>query len=294
VSRYGFIAAVRDAHSVSVMCRVLGVSRSGFYSWCGRPPSARLLRDWGVIYHVRRVHAISRQTYGSPRIHRELRAEGIRVGKKRVARLMRKQGLEGTYRRRFRKTTVADESARPAPDLIERDFTATGPNQKWVADFTYIRTWQGWLYLAVVVDVYSRMVVGWSMRDDMHAELVVDAARMAVWRRHLTGRVIHHSDQGAQYVSGAFGQAVADAKLIDVSMGSVGDAYDNAMVESFVATLKTELIDRRSWPTRQEARLAIYEYIEAWYNPRRRHSAPGYRSPADYEKIHRKEPAQAA
>jgi putative transposase len=294
VSRYRFIAAEKDTHSVSVMCRVLGVSRSGFYSWSGRPPSGRLLRDWGVIYHVRRIHAISRQTYGAPRIHRELRADGIRVGKKRVARLMREQGLEGAYRRRFRKTTVADESARPAPDLVERNFTASAPNEKWVADFTYIRTWQGWLYLAVVVDVYSRMVVGWSMREDMKTDLVVDAARMAVWRRQLTGRVIHHSDQGAQYVSGAFDRTIQEAKLIDLSMGSVGDAYDNAMVESFFATIKTELLDRRSWPTRQEARLAIYEYIEGWYNPRRRHSALGYRSPADYEKIHRKETAQAA
>jgi putative transposase len=220
---------------------------------------------------VCRIHQISRQTYGAPRIVRELRDEGIRVGQKRVARVMRQQGLEGCYRRRFRKTTVRDESARPAPDLVERDFTATAPNQKWVADFTYVRTWQGWLYLAVV-----------------------DAAKMAVWRRHLTGRVIHHSDQGAQYVSRAFDTAVAEAKLIDVSTSSVGDAYDNAMVESFFATIKTELLDRRSWPTRQDARLAIYEYIEAWYNPRRRHSALGYQSPADYEKIHRKEPAQAA
>jgi putative transposase len=294
VSCFTFIAAEKEAHSVSLMCRVLGVSRSGFYSWGSRPPSAHLFRDWGVIYHLQRVHQISRQTYGAPRIHRELRAEGIRVGVKRVARLMRQQGLEGTYRRRFRTTTVRDESARPAPDLIERDFTATAPNQKWVADFTYVRTWQGWLYLAVVIDVYSRMIVGWSMRGDMKADLVVDAAKMAVWRRHLTGRVIHHSDQGAQYVSRAFDTAVADAKLIDLSMGSVGDAYDNAMVESFFATIKTELLDRRSWPTRHETRLAIYEYIEGWYNPRRRHSALGYLSPADYERIHREETAQAA
>jgi Transposase and inactivated derivatives len=294
VSCFRFIAAEKEAHSVSLMCRVLGVSRSGFYAWSCRPPSAHLFRDWGVIYHLRRVHQISRQTYGAPRIHRELRAEGIRVGVKRVARLMRQQGLEGSYRRRFRKTTVADESARPAPDLIERDFTATAPNQKWVADFTYVRTWQGWLYLAVVIDVYSRMIVGWSMREDMKADLVVDAAKMAVWRRHLTGRVIHHSDQGAQYVSRAFDTAVADAKLIDLSMGSVGDAFDNAMVESFFATIKTELLDRRSWPTRHEVRLAIYEYIEGWYNPRRRHSALGYLSPADYERIHQEETAQAA
>lgn len=294
MSCYKFIAAEKDEFPVSVMCRVLGVSRSGFYAWMTRPPSVRLERDWGLIIHLRRIHMISRQTYGAPRIHQELRSEGIRVGQKRVARLMGQDGLAGTHRRRFQTTTVADESARPAPDLVERDFTATGPNQLWVADFTYVRTWQGWLYLAVVLDVYCRMVVGWSMRDDMKADLVVDALQMAWWRRAPVGRLIHHSDQGGQYVSGPFNTAVAEAKLIDVSMGSVGDAYDNAMAESFFATIKTELLDRRSWPTRQQARTAIYEYIEGWYNPHRRHSALDYQSPANYEKIHREETAQAA
>ena len=207
-----------------MMCRVLKVSRSGFYNWQTRPPSARLVRDWGLIYHVRRVHMISRQTYGAPRISRELRADGISVGQKRIARLMRQQGVEGTHRRRFRTTTIRDETQRPAPDLVERDFTATAPNQLWVADFTYVRTWAGWLYLAVVVDAFSRMVVGWSMRDNMEADLVVDALQMARWRRRPAGRVTHHSDQGAQYTSTAFGHAIRDAKIIDVSMGSVGDA----------------------------------------------------------------------
>jgi putative transposase len=294
VSCFRFIAAERDDHSVSTMCRVLGVSRSGFYAWRSRPPSATRLRDWGLIYHVRRIHQISRRTYGAPRIHAELRADGVAVAKKRVARLMGQQGLEGAHRRRFRKTTVRDESSRPAPDLVERDFTVTGPNELWVADITYVRTWAGWLYVAVVVDAYSRMVVGWSMRDDLKACLVVDALRMARWRRRPSGRVVHHSDQGSQYTSFAFGRTVREAKIIDVSMGSVGDAFDNAMAESFFASLKTELVDRHSWPTRQAARTAIYEYIEGWYNPRRRHSALGYLSPADYEKIHRKEPAQAA
>lgn len=289
-----FIAAEKDNHSVSLLCRVLEVSRSGFYAWSTRPPSQRLVRDWGLIYHLRRIHGISRQTYGAPRIHRELRGEGVRVGQKRVARLMCQEGLEGTHRRRFRTTTVRDEATRPAPDLVERDFTATAPDQLWVADFTYVRTWVGWLYLAAVLDAYSRMIVGWSMRDDMEADLVIDALQMARWRRKPAGRVIHHSDQGSQYTSTAFGHAIRDAKIVDTSMGSVGDAYDNAMAESFFATIKTELLDRRSWPTRQQARTAIYEYIEGWYNPHRRHSALDYHSPANYEKMHREEAAEAA
>lgn len=289
-----FIAVEKDNHSVSMLCRVLCVSRSGFYAWQTRPASVRLERDWGLIIHVRRVHMISRQTYGAPRIHRELRADGVRVGRKRIARLMSQEGLQGTHRRRFGVTTVRDEASRPAPDLVDRVFTATGPDQLWVADFTYVRTWAGWLYLAVVLDVFSRMVVGWSMRDDMQADLVVDALQMARWRRSPTGRVIHHSDQGSQYTSSAFDHAIGDARVIDMSMGSVGDAYDNAMAESFFATIKGELLDRRSWPTRQEARTAIYEYIEGWYNPLRRHSALDYQSPANYEKIHREETAQAA
>ena len=237
---------------------------------------------------------MSRGTYGAARIHAELAADGHRHGRKRIARLMRQAGLEGAHRRRFRRTTEADPLRAPATDLVDRVFTADRPNALWVADITYIRTWAGWLYVAVVVDAHSRMVVGWSMREDLRAELVVDAIQMALWRRQVDpGRLVHHSDRGSQYTSFHCGRTLREAGIAQ-SMGSRGDAYDNALAESFMATLKTELIDRRSWPTRQQARTAIYDYIEGWYNPRRRHSALGYLSPAQYEAQHHRRQESAA
>ena len=292
MSAFRFIAAEKAIHTVSRLCRVLGVSRSGFYAWAGRPPSARLRRDWGLIIHIRRVHQISRATYGAPRVHAELKGEGIHVAKKRVARLMRDAGLEGAHRRRSRRTTLRDPDAAPASDLVERSFRPNGPDRLWVADITYIRTWAGWLYLAVVIDAYSRRVVGWAMRDDLKAELVVEALEMALWRRRPTAGLIHHSDRGCQYTSLAFGQKLRRSGVV-ASMGSRADCYDNAVAESFWATLKTELVHRHSWPTRDDARRALFDYIEAFYNPRRRHSTLGYHSPADYEKIHH-DAAQAA
>ena len=294
MSLYRFIAAQKADHRVSTLCRTLGVSRSGFYSWATRPPSARRRADNDLIERLRAVHQLSRGTYGAARIHAELAAEGHRHGKKRIARLMREAGLEGAHRRRFARTTQADPLRAPAADLVARRFDASRPNALWVADITYVRTWAGWLHLAVVVDAHSRMVVGWSMREDMRAELVVDAIQMALWRRQVArGQLVHHSDRGSQYTSLACGRTLREAGIAQ-SMGSRGDAYDNALAESFMATLKSELIERRSWPTRQSARTAIYDYIEGWYNPRRRHSALGYLSPADFEAQHQHGAGSAA
>ena len=294
MSLYRFIAAQKADHRVSMLCRTLGVSRSGFYSWASRPPSARRRKDTDLLERLRAVHQMSRGTYGAARIHAELAADGHRHGKKRIARLMREAGLEGAHRRRFRRTTERDPLRAPAADLVDRVFRAERPNALWVADITYVRTWAGWLYLAVVVDAHSRMVVGWSMREDLRAELVVDAIQMALWRRQVApGQLVHHSDRGSQYTSLACGRTLREAGIAQ-SMGSRGDAYDNALAESFMATLKTELVDRRSWPTRQQTRTAIYDYIEGWYNPRRRHSALGYLSPAQFEAQHHQGAESAA
>jgi putative transposase len=263
---------------------VLGVSRSGFHAWERRPPSNRELGDAWLVEKIRVIHSSSRGTYGSPRVHAELRFNGIRVGRKRVERLMRQQRLSGLVRRRRGRTTIRVPGVRVADDLVGRDFTAPAPNRLWVADITYLRTWEGWLYLAAVVDCYSRRVVGWSIADHMRAELVVDALEMAVTRRRPEPGLVHHSDQGSQYVSLALGQRCRQAG-IELSMGSRGCAYDNAVCEAFFKTLKSELIDRRSWPTKAEARHAVFDFIETFYNRRRRHSTLGYLSPAEYEKI---------
>jgi putative transposase len=263
---------------------VLGVSRSGYYDWKDRPPSRRSQQDAALTERIREIHHASRKTYGSPRIHAELKAMGIRCSKKRVARLMRKAGLEGcSHGRRSRKgTTLKDSAAIPAADLVRRNFSAKAPNQLWVADITYIKTEEGFLYLSFVLDAYSRRLVGWSMATHLRAELVIDALEMAIWRRKPQAGLIHHSDQGVQYTSLSFGKRLEEAGII-ASMGSVGSAYDNAMAESFVATLKSELLYRSSWPTRASARTATFEYIECFYNSRRRHSAVGYLSPMEYE-----------
>ncbi len=264
------------------MCRVLEVSTSGYYAWLKRPPAERSRVDQALLERTRAIHTRSQKTYGVPRVHAELKAEGRRVGRKRVARLMRADGLQGVSRRKGTWTTRRGEDARPAPDLVARDFTATAPDRLWVADITYVPTWAGFLYLAVVLDAFSRRVVGWSMATHLRTELVLDALEMALGRRR-PENVIHHSDQGCQYTSIAFGRRCAEAG-VRPSMGSVGDAYDNALCESFFATLECELLDRASFRTRSEARMAVFEYIEGWYNPHRRHSALGYQSPVNYEK----------
>ena len=267
---------------IATMARVLGVSVSGYHAWRQRPPSAHAVEDKMLLKRVRTIHTTSRQTYGSPRVHAELRATGRRHGRKRIARLMRAAGLTGASRRRKGVTTTRrDKDARPAPDLVDRDFTAVAPNKLWVADITFVPTANGFLYLAVVLDAWSRKIVGWSMANHLRAELVLDALEMAIGQRR-PGDVIHHSDQGSQYTSLAFGGRCREAG-VRPSMGSVGDAYDNAMCESFFATLECELLERRRFASQVEARMACFSFIEGWYNPVRLHSALGYRSPMAYE-----------
>ncbi len=271
-------------YAVATMSRVLGVSTSGYYAWGKRPQSARARKDAELSVRIQAIHGRSRGTYGVPRIHAELAAEGVRIGRKRVARLMNVAGIYGASRRRWVTTTRRDRAARPAPDLVERNFSAPGPNRLWVADITYIPTWTGFLYLAVVLDAFSRRIVGWAMETHLRTELVLAALDMALGQRR-PAAVIHHSDQGPQYTSIAFGMRCQEMG-VRPSMGSIGDCFDNAMCESFFATLECELLDRRRFKTQVEARMAVFDFIEGWYNPHRRHSALGYRSPMDYERDH--------
>jgi putative transposase len=280
---FRFIAARKAEHSIKTMCRVLGVSRSGYHAWLSRRPSARALEDKRLIARICEIHRLNRRVYGSPRIHAELRlADGVRVGRKRVERLMRQAGISGLVARKRGRTTIRVPGVRVCEDLVDRAFLAAVPNRLWVADITYLRTWQGWLYLVAVQDVYSRRIVGWSMADHMRAELVTDALQMALAQRRPAPGLIWHSDQGSQFVSLAFGQQ-ARAAGIAQSMGSRGDCFDNAVAESFFATLKKELIHGRAWPTKAELRTEVFEYIEVFFNRRRRHSTLGMLSPADYE-----------
>ena len=272
-------------HRVSTMCRVLQLSRSGFYAWLGRAPSERARRDETLRRRIEAIHERSRGTYGSPRVHAELRDENERIGRKRVARLMRSAGIRGVSRRRFSKTTERSATQHGAPDLVKREFSASAPDELWVADITYIPTWAGFLYLAVVLDAWSRRIVGWKMASHLRTELVLDALDMAIRQRQPVG-VIHHSDKGCQYTSLAFGQRCRAAG-VRPSTGSVGDSYDNAMCESFFATLKHELTRRHSFKTKAQAEMAIFEFIEGFYNPRRRHSALDYQSPIRYEQAAR-------
>jgi putative transposase len=264
------------------MCRLLGVSTSGYYAWLKRGPSKRALEDASLTELISEIHSLSWGIYGAPMIHEELADRGIRVGRKRVARLMKAAGLQGVSRRKKAWTTRRHTDARPAPDLVDRDFTADRPNKLWVADITYIPTWAGFLYLAVVIDVWSRRVVGWAMADHLRTEIVMDAFDMAVQQRR-PADVIHHSDQGCQYTSIAFGNRCHELG-VRPSMGSVGDCYDNALCESFFATLECELIDRFTFRTKRAARLAVFRWIEAWYNPLRRHSSIGRLSPVTFER----------
>ena len=269
-------------HHTATTCRVLGVSSSGYYAWRVRPSSDRAKADAALTERIRTIHAASRGTYGAPRVHAELSAHGIHVGKKRVARLMCAAGLRGVSRRRFVVTTRRDPRDRKAPDLVDRNFSAEGPNRLWVADITYVPTWAGFLYLAVVLDAWSRRVVGWAMATHLRTELVLGALDMAVRQRQPTD-VIHHSDRGCQYTSVAFGKRCLEAG-VRPSMGSTGDAYDNALCESFFATLECELLDRTRFATPSEAKQAVFDFIEGFYNPRRRHSALGYRAPLEFER----------
>ena len=269
--------------AIATMARVLGVSTAGYYAWRSRLPSPRAIADDALLRRVRTIHAVSRGTYGAPRVHAELRAEGRAVGKKRIARLMLVAGIAGVSRRRGVITTRRDRDARPAPDLVDRNFTADRPNQLWVADITYVPTVARFLYLAVVLDAFSRRIVGWAMETHLRTELMLAAIDMAITMRK-PKEVIHHSDHGCQYTSYAFGKRCQEAGIMP-SMGTVGDAYDNAMAESFFATLERELLSRRRFKSQAEAKMAIFDWLEGWYNPHRRHSALGRRSPVNYERL---------
>lgn len=268
---------------VAALCRVLKVSHSGYYAWLNRPPSARAKRDAMLVPQIIASHERSDNTYGSPRILGDLKDQGEFVGRKRVARLMRMTGIVGVSRRRFVLTTKRSARDEAPPDLVERNFKAERPNQLWVANITYVPTWAGFLFLAIVLDAFSRRIVGWAMATHLKTELVLNALEMAIAQRKPDG-VVHHSDHGCQYTSLAFGKRCGEMG-IRPSVGSVGDAYDNAMAESFFATLECELLNRRRFRTHVEARHAIFRFIEGWYNPHRRHSSLGNISPVSYEKL---------
>jgi putative transposase len=278
------VRAHQADYHITTMCRVLGVSTSGYYAWKKRGLSARKKKDEALKERIGAIHAHSRLTYGSPRVHAELADEGVRVGRKRVARLMAEAGLQGVSRRRGPTTTLREPHRRPAPDLVGRDFSASGPDRLWVADITYVPTLSGFLYLGVVIDAWSRRVVGWAMDTHLRTELVLSGLDMALSQRRPQG-VIHHSDQGCQYTSIAFGGRCLEAG-VRPSMGSVGDCFDNAMCESFFATLECELLDRSRFCNQAEARTAVFDYIEGWYNGHRRHSGILYLSPVEFERRH--------
>ena len=292
MSLFRFIDAEKARFPVSLLCKMVGVSKSGYYAWKSRPPSRRSREDAALTEKIREIHERSRQTYGYRRVHAEMRALGIRCGRRRVARLMRKAGLRGCMRGRKMRTTRRDPRVVPAPDLVKRHFRATVPDKLWTADIPYLRTDEGFLYLAFVLDVYSRKVVGWSMASHLRTELVVDALEMAVWRRKPKAGLVHHSDRGVQYTALSFGKRLEEVGIVP-SMGKAGSALDNAISESFVATLKVELVHRRRFPTRETARSAVFEYLEGFYNRRRLHSSLGYASPESYENLRTKEAAVA-
>ena len=293
MSCYRLIEAEKPHHVVSQLRRVLGVARAGYYAWASRPPSARAVADTALLEQIREIHARSRGTYGAPRVHAELRLGlDVHVARKRVARLMRAAGLQGCHRRRRHGLTRRDPQAVPAPDLVQRNFAPPAPDRLWVADITQQRTDEGWLYVAVVLDCFSRRIVGWSMADHLRTELVLDALDMAIAQRNPAPGLVHHADHGCQYTSLAFGRRLQQAGLV-ASMGTVGDALDNAVAESFFATLECELLDRYPWPTRAGLRTAIFDFIEVFYNRQRRHSTIGYQPPVSYEHQH-PSPAPAA
>ena len=281
---YTFIARACTDLPVSTCCRVMKASTSGYYAWQANPVTGKDIADAYLTDAIVDIHRMSRRSYGSPRVHAELRlGEGIRCSRKRVERLMAQAGVSGIYRRRRRGCTRRDPAAEPSDDLVKRQFDPAAPDQLWVMDVTEHPTEDGKVYLAVVLDAFSRIVVGWSIADHMRSELVVDALQMAVWRRRPPkGQTIAHSDHGSTYTSWAFGRRLRGAGLLG-SMGSVGDCFDNSVAESFFGTLQLELLDEHHWENRQQLALAVFEWIEAWYNPRRRHSYCNMLSPVDYE-----------
>jgi putative transposase len=280
--KFGFVAKYRVIWPVLIMCEVLGVSRSGFYAWLARPRSQRSLEDEAMSVVVQRSFKDSDRTYGARRVWRDVLVAGHACGLHRIERLMRERALRARPRRRQPQVWACDNQIAPAPNLLDREFTATEPNQKWAADFTYIWTAEGWLYAAVVLDLFSRRVVGWSMQASMTAQLVADALLMALWRRGRPSELMHHSDRGSQYTSEQF-QALLQAQGITCSMSRSGNVWDNSAMESFFSSLKTERTARKVYRTRDAARADIFDYIERFYNPKRRHSTLGYVSPIEFE-----------
>jgi len=293
MSRYRFIDAEKATYPIALLCRVLRVARAGYYAWRRRGPSARAQADATLTVQLVQLHTASRATYGAPRLHADLAAAGTGVGRKRVARLLRLAGLRGvSRRRRVPRTTRADPAAIPAPNVLKRQFVAAAPDRCWVGDITYLPTSEGWLYLASLVDVYSRRVVGVALADHLRTELALEALQLALGQRHpQPGMLVHHTDRGCQYTARAY-QDVLEEHGITPSMSRRGDCYDNALAESFNATIKAELVTRTRWPTRQEARAAVFEWITVFYNRQRRHSSLGYQTPVQFERS--KEAPQAA
>lgn len=285
--KFRFIRDHADRFGVERMCRVLGVSRSGYYAWRRRRPSRRAQENQRLLVEVKAIHATkNHDTYGSPRMHRELRERGLRCGRHRVARLMKKQGIQAKQARKFRPVTTDSKHALPvAPNRLERDFSATGPDQVWAADITYIRTREGWLYLAVILDLFSRLVVGWAVGDTLSRHLPLRALQMALGRRRPRPGTVHHSDRGSQYASQDYQDLLAQEGLL-CSMSRKGDCYDNAVVESFFDTLKVEQVYHQDYRTRREATADLFEYIEIFYNRQRRHSYLGQVSPAEFERTY--------
>lgn len=280
--RYQCIHRRRRYHSIRMMCRLLGVSRSGYYAWFYRGESPRVQRDRALQQRIQQVHLESRGVYGARKIHRELRAQGETCGRHKVARLMRSAGLKGCPKRRFRRLPDQPPSHPIAPNVLDQNFHAEGPNERWASDITYIATRQGWLYLAVVMDLYSRRIIGWAMDRHTGRHLVIDAMTMALAYRHPTGSLLHHSDRGPQYTSDDFRDLLKEHG-IQCSMSARGHCYDNAPVESFFAMLKRERVRRRTYATREEAKADVFDYIEVFYNRKRRHGTLGYVSPVTFE-----------
>ena len=280
--RFALIDAEKAEFPVRTMCRVLDVSESGFFSWKGRPASQRQRDDMIYLAHIRTAFELSNRTYGSPRMHRDLVDEGLSIGRRRTARLMRENGLAARQKRRFKRTTDSTHAWPIAPNLLDRDFAAEAPDQKWSADISYIWTAEGWLYLAVLIDLFSRRVVGWAVSDRLKKDLALRALRMALVTRRPPRGLIHHSDRGSQYCSIDY-QAVLKKHGLLISMSGKGNCYDNAVVETFFKTIKSELIWPVAWRTRNQTENAVARYIDGFYNPIRRHSTLGYQSPVQFE-----------
>ena len=274
--------AEKAHHPIALMCRVLGVARSGLYAWQRRGASLRRQSDAELSQQIHAIHAASRSTYGSPRVHQGLRRDGVRVGRKRVERIMRRDGLRGRIRRRFRRTTDSNHDLPVAPNTLDRQFAVDAPDRVWAGDITYVRTMNGWGYLAVILDLHSRMVVGWALADHLRTELVEQALLGALGKREPSEDLLHHSDRGCQYASRSY-RGRLEALGISVSMSRRGDCYDNAVVESFFGTLKQELVHHARWVDLADARAAIHDYIEVFYNRQRLHSSLAYRTPAEVD-----------